>query len=56
MHEHSPESAVAYDETVVMRLLEEHGLKLEKRFYGRWTGREDGLSYQDILLLRLRQT
>lgn len=56
VHEHSPESAVAYDETVVMRLLEEHGLKLEKRFYGRWTGREDGLSYQDILLLRLRQT
>jgi SAM-dependent methyltransferase len=51
VHEHSPESAVAYNETFVMQLLEGHGLKLEKRFYGRWTGREDGLSYQDILLL-----
>ncbi len=56
VHEHSPESAVAYNETFVMQLLEKYGLKLEKRFYGRWTGREDGLSYQDILLLGLRQT
>ena len=54
VHEHSPESAVAYDETFVMQLLENHGLRLEKRFYGRWTGREDGLSYQDILLLSHR--
>lgn len=34
-----------------MQLLEKCGLKVEKRYYGRWTGREDGLSYQDILLL-----
>jgi SAM-dependent methyltransferase len=54
VHEHSPESAVAYDETFVMQLLEKHGLKLDKHFYGRWTGREDGLSYQDILLLSHR--
>ena len=54
VHEHSPESAIAYDETFVMQLLEKHGLKCEKRFYGCWTGREDGLSYQDILLLSAR--
>ena len=51
VHEHSPESAVAYDESFVMQLLEKNGLVVEKRFYGRWSGREDGLSYQDILLL-----
>ncbi len=54
VHEHSPESAVAYDETFVNQLLEKHGLRVEKRFYGTWTGREDGLSYQDILLLKVR--
>ena len=51
VHEQSPESAIAYDEAFVMQLLAQYGLKLEKRLYGRWTGREDGLSYQDILLL-----
>jgi len=51
VHEHSPESAVAYDETFVMQLLEKYGLVVEKRLYGRWSGREDGLSYQDILVL-----
>jgi SAM-dependent methyltransferase len=54
VHEHSPESAVAYDESFVMELLEKYGLVVEKRFYGRWSGREDGLSYQDILLLSHR--
>lgn len=51
VHEHSPESAVAYDESFVMQLLEKYGLVVEKRFYGRWSGREDGLSYQDIFIL-----
>ena len=51
LHQHSPESAVAYDEGFVMQLLEKHGLTVEKRIYGRWSGRDDGLSYQDILLL-----
>ena len=50
--EHSPESAVAYDESHVMELLEQHGLRLQAPvYYGRWAGRKDGLSYQDILLL-----
>jgi ubiquinone/menaquinone biosynthesis C-methylase UbiE len=51
VHEHSPESAVAYDESFVMQLLEKYGLRVEKKMYGRWSGREDGLSYQDILIL-----
>ena len=51
-YEHSPESAVAYDEGYVMQLLAENGLRLkEPIYYGRWTGRKEGLSYQDILLL-----
>lgn len=54
VHEHSPESAIAYEETFVMHLIEICGLAVEKKIYGRWSGREDGLSYQDILLLRHR--
>ena len=50
--EQSPESAVAYDERYVMELLSQHGLTLRAPvYYGRWAGRKDGLSYQDILLL-----
>jgi SAM-dependent methyltransferase len=52
VHEHSPESAVAYDESFVMQLIEKFGLAVEKKLYGRWSGRDDGLSYQDILILR----
>ena len=49
--EQSPESAVAYDEDYVMQLVEQHGLALKAPvYYGRWAGRKDGLSYQDILL------
>ena len=51
-YEHSPESAVAYDESFVMELLEQHGLVLQERRYGSWSGRKDGLSYQDILLVQ----
>ena len=54
VHEHSPESAVAYDESFVMQLLEKYGLAVEKKIYGSWSGREDGLSYQDMLLLSHR--
>lgn len=51
VYEHSPESAVAYDESFVMQLVEKSGLAVEKRIYGSWSGREDGLSYQDILII-----
>jgi SAM-dependent methyltransferase len=48
-----PESAVAYEESFVRRLIEQSGLVLSKPIqYGTWSGRPDGLSYQDILLVR----
>lgn len=51
-YEQSPESAVAYDERYVMELLAQHGLALkEPIYYGRWSGRKDGLSFQDILIV-----
>jgi SAM-dependent methyltransferase len=50
--EESPESAVAYDESYVMQLVNENRLALRNPiYYGRWAGRKDGLSYQDIFLL-----
>jgi hypothetical protein len=55
VHEHSPESAVAYDESFVMQLLEKNRLAVAKKFYGRWSGRADGLSYQDILMVRSQE-
>ena len=48
----SPESTVAYDENFVRQLLEKYGLEVKKRSYGSWSGRGDGLSYQDILIIR----
>ena len=52
VYENSPESATAYEESFVMDLLKENDLKLKRPiFYGSWSGRKDGLSFQDILLL-----
>jgi SAM-dependent methyltransferase len=53
-YELSPESAVAYDESFVRHLLEQHGLALRESRYGSWSGRKDGLSYQDLLLIQKR--
>jgi SAM-dependent methyltransferase len=51
--EHNPEHAVAYDEGHILGLLRKHGLALAKPiYYGHWSGREDGLSFQDLLLVR----
>lgn len=48
-----PESAVAYDEAYLLDLLSDCGLTLQPPIhYGAWSGRTDGLSYQDILLFR----
>ncbi len=48
-----PESAVAYEEDYLLAQLERIGLALEvPPYYGTWSGREDGLSYQDILIVR----
>lgn len=52
VYEHSPESAIAYDETFIRQQLIKHGLTLKKPIiYGRWSGREDGLSFQDMMLI-----
>lgn len=49
----TPESAVAYDEAFLRQLLGQWGLEIiEPVRYGTWSGRNDGLSYQDILLTR----
>ena len=54
VHKHSPESAVAYDESFVMQLVEKYGLAVNQQIYGRWSGREDGYSFQDMLLISHR--
>ena len=53
VYEHSPESASAYEESYVLSLLEKYGLSLERPIsYGSWSGRKDGLSFQDILVIK----
>jgi SAM-dependent methyltransferase len=46
-----PESAVAVEEAVARAMCAEAGLAVREPIrFGRWTGREDGLSIQDIVL------
>lgn len=53
IHEKSPESACAYDEDLLLnQLLPKNNLVCQKIIYGSWTGRKDGLTFQDIVLLR----
>ena len=53
VYEHSAESAVAYEESFVRGVLRKYGLILQEPiYYGRWTGRRAGLSFQDMLMLR----
>lgn len=52
VHRECPESAIAYDESYLMDEMAKHGLRLRRPIaYGSWSGREDGLSYQDILIM-----
>ncbi len=52
LYEHSPESAVAYEESYVRDLLRACGLTVQGLIhYGSWTGRQEGLSFQDLLIL-----
>jgi SAM-dependent methyltransferase len=52
VHEESPETAVAYDERFVLDLFDRHGLRLAEAIsYGRWSGRPDGLTFQDLLVV-----
>lgn len=53
VYEHSPESACGYDEKFILGLLEKYQLTLEQpALYGRWSGREEGLSFQDMLVVK----
>jgi hypothetical protein len=46
-----PEAAVAYAESRIREVYQTHGLQvMEPIRYGTWSGRKDGLSYQDIVL------
>ncbi|MDD2768630.1 MAG: methyltransferase domain-containing protein [Methylococcus sp.] len=46
-----PEAAVGYDNDWVRRLFGKYGLSLlEPIHYGNWSGRPDGLSWQDIVI------
>lgn len=52
VHASSPESAVAYDESFVLSLLQSHGFRLKAPiYYGTWSGNAAGLSFQDLLLV-----
>jgi hypothetical protein len=52
-YSNAPTAAVAYSEEYVLTLLRESGLALDRPiFYGSWSGREDGLSYQDLAVVK----
>jgi hypothetical protein len=53
VYEYSPESACAYDENFILGLLKKHKLMLARpAYYGSWSGRENGLSFQDMLVIK----
>ena len=45
-----PEEAVAYDTGWVRERLTDHGLTVRSIAPGTWTGRDDGRSFQDIVV------
>jgi ubiquinone/menaquinone biosynthesis C-methylase UbiE len=48
-----PETAVAYNEYWMRQLFEKYGLQIvEPIRYGCWSGRQDFLSYQDLMITR----
>lgn len=51
VRKNSPESAIAYHESSLLDMINNHGLTVQQKHYGTWSGRKDGLSYQDILIL-----
>jgi ubiquinone/menaquinone biosynthesis C-methylase UbiE len=48
------ESAVAYPEDMVRSILHENGLELQQILFGAWCGREQAVSFQDIVIARKR--
>jgi SAM-dependent methyltransferase len=49
------ESAVAYPEDMVRAVLHESGLELQQILFGSWCGREETVSYQDIVVAHKRR-
>jgi SAM-dependent methyltransferase len=49
-NEHIPEAAVAYEEADVRDELERNGLRIRSVRYGVWSGRSDGMGWQDIVV------
>lgn len=46
-----PESAIAYNEEFIREIYDRHGLEIVRPIlYGSWCGRENYLSYQDIII------
>ena len=50
-HKKSPFTACAFNEEFINQLTMKHKLFVKKIYYGTWTGRPDGVSFQDIILL-----
>ena len=51
-HLAAPTAAVAYDESYLTERVRENGFTVrDAMHFGYWTGRQDGLSFQDILVL-----
>jgi len=49
----APEEAIAYDELYIKDSLKENNLEMLLPIkYGSWAGREEYLSFQDILILK----
>lgn len=50
-----PRLAVAYQEDWLLKKIKEVGLEIELPIrYGTWSGRQDGLSFQDIIIMRIK--
>ena len=49
-NERIPEAAVAYEEADVGEKLERNRLRVTLTQYGAWSGREDGIGWQDIVV------
>jgi len=51
--EADPESAIAYEEKYIVTLFESNGMAIDNSIhYGCWCGRDDYLSFQDIIVAR----
>lgn len=51
-YEDVPERAIAYPEALIQETAGRYGLKFKSTWYGTWSGRADGLSYQDIVFVQ----